>query len=84
MTLTSWKEGKCLIWDVTVADTVCQSYVYQCSKDPGAAANIRETKKTLKYNNLSNDYYFVPIGIETFGAWGPEGFKLVKMIGRQD
>ena len=83
LTLTSWKEGKCLIWDVTVADTVCQSYVYQCSKDPGAAANIRETKKTLKYNNLSNDYYFVPIGIETFGAWGPEGLKLVKMIGRK-
>ena len=51
---------------MTVADTVCQSYVYQCSKDPGAAANIRETKKTLKYNNLSNDYYFVPIGISPF------------------
>ena len=64
LTLTSWKEGKCLIWDVTVADTVCQSYVIQCSNNSGAAADIRETQKISKYKSLANDYYFVPIGIE--------------------
>ena len=26
---------------------------------------------------------FVPIGVETFGPWGPEGMKLVKFIGRK-
>ena len=26
---------------------------------------------------------FVPIGIETFGAWGQEGHKLVKEIGKK-
>ena len=24
----------------------------------------------------------MPIGIETFGAWGPEGMKLIQSIGR--
>ena len=83
LTLTSWKEGKCLIWDVTVADTVCQSYVNQCSNNPGAAADIRESQKISKYKNLANDYWFVPIGIETFGSWGQEGHKLVKVIGKR-
>ena len=83
LTLTSWKQGKSLIWDVTIADTVCQSYVNQCSKNPGSAADIRENQKISKYKNLANDYYFVPIGIETFGSWGQEGHKLVKAIGKK-
>ena len=72
-----------MIWDVTVADSVCQSYVTQCSKISGAAADIRETKKKTKYQNLTNDYIFVPIGIETFGAYGQEGHKLVRTIGKK-
>ena len=59
---------KCLIWDVTVADTHCESYVYQSSKNPGAAAETREIEKTKKYQELANNYYFVPIGIETYGS----------------
>ena len=83
LTLTTWKEGKCLIWDVTIADTVCQSYVTQCSQNSSAAANIREEAKISKYKNLANDYHFAPIGIETLGAWGAYGHKLVKSIGRR-
>ena len=82
-TLTTWKDGKCLIWDVTIADTVCQSYVNSCSVNPGSAADTRETQKISKYKNLANDYCFVPVGIETFGSWGTEGHKLVKEIGRK-
>ena len=83
MTLTTWKNGKCLIWDVTVADTVCQTYVDQCSKKVGAAAEARENSKTSKYTDLSESYWFTPIGIETYGAWGSEGHKLVKDIGKK-
>ena len=28
-------------------------------------------------------YHFVPVGIETYGAYGPQGIKLVKQIGRK-
>ena len=27
LTLTTWKSGKCLIWDTTVVDAVCQFFV---------------------------------------------------------
>ena len=48
----------------------------------GSAAAGREDKKVEKYSNLS-DYHFVPVGIETYGAYGPQGFKLVKQIGKK-
>ena len=83
LTLTSWNNGKFLIWDVTIADTVCQSYVIQCSNQPGAAAEIRESQKTTKYKSLENDYYFIPIAIETFGSFGPAGHKLIQAIGQK-
>ena len=83
LTLTTWKNGKCLIWDTTVADTVCQSYFDPCSKNAGAAANVRETIKSSKYTELANTYCFTPIGIETLGSWGLEGHKLVTEIGKK-
>ena len=57
--------------------------ILQCSKNPGAAAEIREIEKTKKYQELANDYHFIPIGIETYGSWGPEGLKLIKTIGKK-
>ena len=83
LTLTTWKSGKNLIWDVTVADTLCQSYVNQCSKLAGAAADQRENKKNDKYKELAQNYWFIPVGIESMGAWGTEGHKLVKNIGNK-
>ena len=82
MTQFAWKKGKSLVWDVTVADTVCATYVTKCSKSPCAAAETRETSKKSKYKHLT-DYCFIPIAIETFGAWGSEGLKLIKDIGKK-
>ena len=45
LTLTTWKNGKCLIWDFTCADTLCQSSIKQCSKEAGAAAEKRKKIK---------------------------------------
>ena len=81
LTLTTWKNGKCLIWDTTVADTVCQSYIEQSSKHAGAAANTRENIRSSKYTELAESYCFTPIGIETFGSWGQIGLKFVKDLG---
>ena len=83
LTLTTWKRGKCLIYDITFADTLCQSYVNQSARGAGIAADAREIKKISKYTNLAEDYWFVPIGVETFGSWGTEGHKLIKEIGRK-
>ena len=81
MTQLAWKKGKNLVWDVTIADSVCATYVSKCAKVPGAAAESRESAKITKYKNLEQDYYFVPIAIESFGSWGREGHKLIKEIG---
>ena len=32
--------------------------------------------------NLSDGYHFVPVGVETYGAFGPQGLKLLKSIGK--
>ena len=49
----------------------------------GSEAAGRENKKVDKYSNLSENYHFVPVGIETYGANGPQGIKLVKQIGKK-
>ena len=49
----------------------------------GAAADSRENQKDLKYKELAEKYHFTPVGIETLGAWGTNGHKLVKEIGKK-
>ena len=83
LTLTTWTQGKSLIWDFTCADTLCDSYVKKASKESCSAAAERENKKIEKYSNLSENYHFVPVGIETYGAFGPQGLKLLKQIGKK-
>ena len=39
-------------------------------------------REVLLYKDLTN-YYFVPVAVETFGAWGSQGLKLIKEIGRK-
>ena len=29
------------------------------------------------------DYYMIPIAIETLGSWGPEGLKFIKSMGKK-
>merc|ERR1712086_586205 len=81
--LVLYNQYRCLIWDFTCADTLCKSYVKKASKEVGSAAAGREAKKVDKYSNLSDYYHFVPVGIETYGAYGPQGIKLVKQIGKK-
>ena len=82
LTLTTWKAGKCLIWDFTCCDSLCATYVKSSSKQAGAAADQREMKKIAKYASLTN-YHFVPCAIETYGSWGSSGLKLIKDIGKK-
>jgi len=38
LTLIPWKYGKCVTWDVTVTDTLAQSYLSSTSRVSGGAA----------------------------------------------
>ena len=83
LTCPTWKNRKCLIWDFTCTTALCKTYVKKASTEVSSAAARREDKKVDKYSNLSDTFHFVPVGIETYGAYGPQGIKLVKQIGKK-
>jgi hypothetical protein len=67
LSLIPWREGRCLVWDVTVADTTAASYLHSTSVTAGSAAESAARRKETKYTELSHRYEFVPIAMETHG-----------------
>ena len=82
-TLIPWSSGKPLVWDVTVVDTVAESYVAASSRNAGAASELAETKKIAKYSNLGTHYIFAPLAFETFGVWGEEAGRIISTFGEK-
>ena len=63
--------------------TLCASHMSRKHPKKWALQQPEEGKKVDKYSNLSDYFHFVPVGIETYGAYGPQGLKLVKQIGKK-
>ena len=80
-TMVPWSEGKILVWDYTVADTLAQSYVGQNSSEAGKSALQAEKKKLTKYQELERNYIVMPVAQETIGPYAPMGLKFLKEIG---
>ena len=78
-----WREGRTVTWDVTVADTVAESYLSITSTTAGAAAAAAAERKTVKYTELMRHHLFVPIAIETFGPICEEGQHFIREIGKR-
>ena len=83
LTLVPWREGRTVTWDVTVADTVAESYLSITSTTAGAAAAAAAERKTVKYTELMRHHLFVPIAIETFGPICEEGQHFIREIGKR-
>ena len=83
MTIFPWKQGRPLLWDFTCGDTLAPSSINQSAKEPGKVASNAETRKINHYQNLTNDYIFVPISVETLGVWGDLGMDFIKEVGRK-
>ena len=73
MTLVPWADGKQLLWDVTVVDSLAPCRINAGSVcNPGTAAAEAEERKIDKYEDLVNDgYIFQPLAFEIQGAAGP-------------
>ena len=82
-TIIPWTSGKCLAWDATVPDTCAASHIASTKHTAGAAAALAAAHKTQKYAALAHSYTFVPIAVETFGAWAEESLKFIKDLGRR-
>lgn len=83
LTLSPWERGRCLAWDATCVCTLALSHLAATTSNVGAAAAEAERKKVEKYRDIVPDYLFVPVGIETFGPWGPEATSLLNQLGRK-
>ena len=79
-TLIPWVRGKAVTWNVTVVDTFAQSYIGDTSNLTGAAANHAATLKTSKYVNITDTNIFVPIVIETGGAWDQQSIEFIQEL----
>jgi hypothetical protein len=77
MTLVLWIKGQPLVWDVTVVDTLADSYVLKSSEVSGFAAEMACKRKRSKYSSIiSSNYVFKGLAFETLGPWCKEATHL--------
>jgi hypothetical protein len=77
LTQIPWQAGKCMTWDVTVTDTLAESYLLATSSSAGAAAEAAADRKELKYQSLASTHHFIPLAFETLGPINSKGLILV-------
>jgi len=78
-----WQSGKCMAWDVTVTDTLADSYLIATSSSAGAAAEGAAERKELKYQSLAATHTFIPLAFETFGPINAKGIAFFNHLGRR-
>jgi hypothetical protein len=83
LTQIPWKAGKCMTWDVTVTDTMAESYLLATSSAAGAAAEGAADRKELKYQPLAHTHTFTPIAFETLGPINSKGKDFLNDLGRR-
>lgn len=81
ITLIPWRNGRCLVWDVTCADTVALTHLAGSSNSAGFAAKCAENLKNNKYKAIKDTHIFCPFAVETFGTWGEEAKCLFNELG---
>ena len=72
MSKVPWSSGKHLVWDALCTDTFAHSNIRMAVNRMGAVAEKAEDFKMLKYLSLDSSYLFMPVAVETCGAFGPK------------
>ena len=81
VTITPWKAGRSLIWDVTCPDTFAISYRNLAipEKLEWMLAWLKERRK-LKYQQLTRSHHFILIAVKTSEAMGKEAINIFLKI----
>jgi len=72
-----------MTWDVTVTDTLAESYLLATSSAAGAAAEGAAERKELKYQSLVQSHTFIPLAFETLGPINTKGKDFLNDLGRR-
>ena len=82
-TLIPWSAEKCVLWDVTIADTMAPSYAAISSASARLVAEESSARKLVKYSELAISHIFVPIAMESFGPICAETLTFLSKLGRR-
>jgi len=83
VTMIPWASGRRLAWDATTPDTLASSHLATTSTQAGGAAASASRLKMIKYGDFARTYTFVPVAVETLGAWDVVGLDMMKELGRR-
>ena len=83
MTLVPWLQGRALVWDYTCVDTMAISNSEASGAIAGGAAEKAFKKKESKYTEIAKHFIFMPVAMETFGAWAEESLSFIRVLGRR-
>jgi len=81
-TLIPWLAGKSLARDVTIVNTVAESYI-SISTSPGGTAEHAAARKSAKYSSLPSSHIFQPLASETLGPINTTGITFFAELGRR-
>jgi hypothetical protein len=84
MTLVPWIKGQSLVWDVTIVDTLADSYVLKTSGVSGFTVEMICKRKHSKYSSIiSSNYVFKGLAFETLGPWCKEAIDFINVFGNR-
>ena len=78
-----WRGGKILVWDATCPDTLAPSHSLMAVREAGAVAVDAEYRKELKYSHLDATHCFIPVAVETLGAFGAQARTFFREVARR-
>ena len=81
VTVVPWKSGRALAWDVTCCDIFAPSYSTVSASGAGMVARRAEERKKALYEEIVSTHVFIPIAIETSGAFGDDTLEFLKEVG---
>jgi len=83
LTQIPWQGGRCMTWDVTVTDTLAESYLASTSTVAGGAAEGAASRKEAKYQALASTHNFIPLAFETLGPINSKGMSFFSELGHR-
>ena len=83
LTLVPWQSGRSLTWDVTVVNTLANSYTPTTSVTSSGAAEAAVMRKRAKYAEMIQSHHFVPIALETLGSINMDGQRILRSLGER-